>query len=226
MAGDLMPDLSTPLLNALNDRLNNPNIRCDGGSGGEIAQTPVEAQAPVLTSDPTEIPTREPSFPPTKEPTREPIREPTKLPTKTPTKHPTKAPSEQPVDEQPDTINYSEEELDFLYFPYFEGDTAQCRNDHDYKPEYITQNMFSLEGECCETYFLPDVVEECKTSSYTEQLFYPNFEETSCVNDGKQPDWMAGNYLTKNHWLCCHNFFSYNEKLLDECVGELDCADC
>ena len=71
-----MPDLSTPLLNALNDRLNNPNVRCDGGSGGEMVQTSVEIQAPVLTSDPTQLPTRKPSFPPTKEPTREPIREP------------------------------------------------------------------------------------------------------------------------------------------------------
>jgi chitinase len=222
ISGDLMPDLSTPLLNALNDRLNNPNIRCDGGSGGGIAQNPVETQAPVLTEDPTELPTRKPSFPPTNELTLEP------------TKEPTKEPTIQPVYQQPDTLNDGGEAIDLvemsvasdLYFPYFESDTAECRNHYDNMPGYITQNMLSLEGECCETYYWPDVVEQCKTSSYAQQPFYPNFEETTCVNDGKQPDWMAGNYLEKNHWMCCHNFFSYNEKLLDECVGELECADC
>jgi len=229
ISGDLMEDLSTPLLGALNDRLNNPNTRCDGGSGGGTTQTqnPVETQAPVLTEKPTQQPTKKPSFQPTKQP-QAPVL------TENPTQQPTKKPTNQPVNQQTDTISDGGEEIDSmeqsvaneesLYFPYFESDTAECRND-DERPDYIGQNMLSSESECCETFYFYDFVDQCKTSSDT-QPFYPNFEDNLCLNDGKHPDWMVGNYLEKNQWLCCHNFFSYNEKLLDECVGYVDCADC
>jgi hypothetical protein len=225
-----MEDLSTPLLGALNDRLNNPNTRCDGGSGGGTTQTqnPVETQAPVLTETPTQQPTKKPSFQPTKQP-QAPVL------TEKPTQQPTKKPTNQPVNQQTDTISDGGEEIDSmeqsvtneesLYFPYFESDTAECRND-DERPDYIGQNMLSSESECCETFYFYDLVEQCKTSSDTEQPFYPNFQDNLCVNDGKHPGWMVGNYLEKNQWLCCHNFFSYNEQLLDECVGDLNCADC
>mmetsp|Transcript_20597 Transcript_20597/g.33952 ORF Transcript_20597/g.33952 Transcript_20597/m.33952 type:complete len:600 (+) Transcript_20597:196-1995(+) len=207
ISGDILPDLSTPLLDSLNDRLNNPDTRCDGGSGGGAAQKPVETQAPVLTENPTQLPTRKPSFQPTKKPQPDTVDD-----------------GGQEIDSI--TQSATSEEGDSLFYPYFESDTAECRNDDGSKPDYIRQNMLSSESICCENYYFYDLVEECKTSSYTQKPFYPNFRENSCVNDGLHPEWMAGNYLEKNHWLCCHNFFSYNEKLLDACVGKLDCADC
>lgn len=41
ISGDLLPDLSTPLLDATNDRLNNPRVRCE--SEPEIAAVASEA---------------------------------------------------------------------------------------------------------------------------------------------------------------------------------------
>jgi len=214
ISGDLMQDLSTPLLDALNDRINDPNTRCDGSSGsGPVTPSPVETQ---VTAQPTEKPTtRKPSFQPTKKPSFQP------------TKKPTNPPVHQETDE---IVSMGEEsfasDADSLFYPYFESDTAECRIDDVNRPDFIKQNMLSTESECCETYFFQDLVEQCKTSSYTQHPFYPNFRDNSCVNDGKHPSWMVGDYLEKNQWLCCHNFFSYNEKLLDGCVGELNCADC
>lgn len=182
VSGDIMDDLSTPLLDAVNDRLNNPNTRCDGGSSGGGGL-------------PTRQPTRKPSFQPIKKPTNQPV-------------HPT------------ETGDNS------LFYPQFGSDTAECRNDDINRPDFIRQNMLSTESECCETYYFYDLVDQCKSSSYTQLPFYPNFRDNSCVNDGRHPDWMVGDYLEANQWLCCHNFFSYNEELLDGCVGDLDCADC
>lgn len=232
-----MNDLSTPLLSALNDRINDPNTRCDGssggvGGGGGGVQIPAETQVPDVTEYPTSQPTQKPSHQPTRLPTLQPTPKPTYLPTKQPV--------EQQLQEQADANEISdtmveEEEIgameevttgdETLFFPLFESDTAECRNDLSW-PAYVKQDMLSSESECCETYFINELVEQCKTSSYTQHLYYPNFQENSCVNDGKQSDWMVGNYLEKNKWLCCHNFFSYSDQLLDGCLGDLECANC
>ena len=229
-----MNDLSTPLLNALNDRINDPNTRCDGSSagGGGAQIPPAETQVPDVTEYPTSRLTQNPSLQPTGLPSLQPTPKPSYLPTEQPV--------EQQVQEQADTNETSDtmiegEEIgemeefalgdDSLFFPHFESDTAECRNDLSW-PDYVKQDMLSSESECCETYFINELVEQCKTSSYTQNLYYPKFQDNSCVNDGKQSDWMVGNYLEKNKWLCCHNFFSYSDQLLEGCLGDLECANC
>ena len=185
-------------MDALNDRLNNPNTRCDGGSGGGGGA----AQQPVLTENPTQKPTRKPTSKPTKKPTKQPVKD------------------DGGQEIVSVTQSSSSEVEDSLYYPYFESDTAECRSDDGSRPFYVRQNMLvSSESICCETYYFHDLVEECKTSSYNQKPFYPDFQDHACVNDGNHPEWMAGNYLEKNNWLCCHNFFSYNEQLLDKCLG-------
>lgn len=206
-----MSDLSTPLLDALNDRVNNPNIRCDGTTGGPPVETQV-AQV-VVTENPTLQPTRPPTSQPTRPPTFQPVSEPVPI---------------------IDTVNGGDDGIELMgeavsdesqFYPYFESDIPACSDDMN-RPDYIQQNMLASESECCETYYIYELVEQCKTSSYTQQPFYPNFQESSCVNDGKQSEWMAGNYLEENKWLCCHNFFSQDDQLLNGCLGDLDCANC
>jgi hypothetical protein len=46
ISGDILPDLSTPLLDATNDRLNNPNIKCDGSAGGSSGASPSKNDSP------------------------------------------------------------------------------------------------------------------------------------------------------------------------------------
>jgi len=68
-----MEDLSTPLLDAVNEKLLNPDMSC--GGTGEVVRRP-------LSGEPTSPPT---SLAPTGLPTSEPTRLPTHQPTITPT---------------------------------------------------------------------------------------------------------------------------------------------
>lgn len=60
------------------------------------------------------------------------------------------------------------------------------------------------------------------------QLYYPDFERNSCVNDGKQLAFMAGDYLSDNLFECCNNFYGKNDEMLSECIDKpvLGCVDC
>ncbi len=70
ISGDLMPDLSTPLLDATNKRLNEPNVRCDGADPNVRPPTPLPTNptqmppVPVTTPNPSErltaVPTMQP----------------------------------------------------------------------------------------------------------------------------------------------------------------------
>ena len=136
---------------------------------------------------------------------------------------PTKAPTQQLTPDTPKPtfhkINGGGEEtpVDDKFYPNFESDG--CRNDSK-APDYISNNMLSTVNECCETYFPYDWVEQCKRNSLNHYPFYPNFRTQTCVNDGKHPNYMVGDYLNENHWLCCHNFYSYSEELLEGCLGK------
>jgi len=108
LSGDLMPDLSTPLLDTVNSKLANPAMNC-AGSEDTSAPTPVHTQSPTRmshyptlsprTDSPTNgsLPTSSPTRRPTKAPvlTSSPTIQPTKAPvlTSSPTRLPTKAPS-------------------------------------------------------------------------------------------------------------------------------------
>lgn len=186
ISGDIMDDLSTPLLDAIDVRLNNPETRCDGSSDA--------------SSNPPPPP---PPPPPTKAPTQKPVQQQTPE-TPKPTFH---------------TNDGGDEETlgDDRFYPHFESDG--CRNDSN-APNYISDNMLSTVNECCETYFPYDWIEQCKTNSLDHHPFYPNFRTQTCVNDGKQESYMVGDYLNENHWLCCHNFYSYSEELLEGCLGK------
>jgi chitinase len=84
LSGDLMPDLSTPLLNAVNDKLQHPSLSCDGG-GSNPTNSPIKSPTPPSPTPPVGNPTKVPSKSPTKSPTPNP--------TTTPVGNPTKAPS-------------------------------------------------------------------------------------------------------------------------------------
>ena len=195
ISGDIMDDLSTPLLDTVNGRLNNPNTRCGGGGGGGGAG----------------------GQEPTRKPTNQSVVE--------------QQTANAPTRPTGSTANGDGEEIDSVedtdpnFYPYFEINGKECRND-DIRPGYIKESMLSAESLCCETYFPYGWNEQCRTSSHTKNPFYPDFRDNSCVNDGEHPDWMAGDYLNENEWLCCQSFFSHNQNLLDGCLGALNCADC
>jgi len=53
ISGDILSDLSTPLLDATNDRLNNPSIRCDDSFGGDDISAMENSATVVDTSETT-----------------------------------------------------------------------------------------------------------------------------------------------------------------------------
>jgi hypothetical protein len=68
ISGDLMPDLSTPLLDATNNRLNKPDVRCNPAD--TLTPTPLPTNAGVQnTPMATPKPTQQPSISRTSSPT-------------------------------------------------------------------------------------------------------------------------------------------------------------
>ena len=259
ISGDLMPDLSTPLLDEVNRRLNEPTIRCD---------TIVEAKAAVEAAKPkTASPTAAPSIaicPQTltgnivgpccksfamckagvmvgslvecldgtlysekkgicdyeaevvcdSDCGSEVVSSPT-VTTATSTSSTIFQPTSEgaiPI-EGGVSVSIPNNDTSQKYYPNY-GASAECRNDGN-APEWITTNMMkSSKLECCESYFFPSSLEDCKAN----HPFYPNFQMKSCANDGKQPKWMSGSYLVETMTSCCQNFYRDSE-LQQRCLG-------
>ena len=106
ISGDLMPDLSTPLLDATNDRLNKPNVRCD----------PTVPNDQVITQGPTQTPTPWPSMMKSQKPT--PV-------STASTPKPTRTPSPTPNDEVA-TIIPKDEDILFGGIRSFEIGESHC----------------------------------------------------------------------------------------------------
>jgi len=104
-----------------------------------------------------------------------------------------------------------------LFYPYYgdKGTSAECRNDGNV-PRWMGSSMMkSSEHKCCQFYFFPEWEERC----LSDHPFYPDFREKSCINDGKQPGHMAGDYLVDELWRCCHIFYQNDEELLSRCTN-------
>jgi len=85
LSGDVMQDLSTPLLDAVNEKLANPSIDCAGGGGGPPTAPSTNAPNPSpITQPPVASPISPPSSPPTPSPTPPPTTSPTKAPVSPP----------------------------------------------------------------------------------------------------------------------------------------------
>mmetsp|Transcript_20208 Transcript_20208/g.48568 ORF Transcript_20208/g.48568 Transcript_20208/m.48568 type:complete len:687 (+) Transcript_20208:1014-3074(+) len=218
ISGDLLPDLSTPLLDAMNDRLNNPNIPCEPVVGADAGPAEAMVINPAVTSQVSEIAPR-----PIESQTNKPEKSDLDDTSETAATKP--QPNVQPILQQ--TLTGSEYELGWdLFYPRYDdkGMTIDCRNDEN-GPGWITTDMMkSSKYECCRAYFFPSWSDDC----ISNHPFYPNFREQSCVNDGNQPDYMAGDYLADDMWKCCHNFYQHDEELLQQCTGipSLGCNDC
>jgi chitinase len=235
ISGDILPDLSTPLLDATNDRLNNPNIKCDGSAGGSSGASPSKNDSPppdyngkwypqagsCLQSDGT-IPDwikEADLFNHEDECCKEhyafssscgsgPVVE---ITTK-PTPNPTNKPFYQPMDGVGDA----------RFYPFYgnDGTSVECRNTVVYPkvPNWISENMLKLSRyDCCSTYFFQEKLQQCEANKYP---FYPDFESISCLSDGEHPAYMGGEYLQGNKWQCCDNFFSHDKALLATCKDQ------
>ena len=215
-----MPDLSTPLLDATNNRLNKPDVRCDAvGSTPANEPKPLPPPSTVLMPEPT------PTAPlVTPKPGREP--EPTPMaPLVTPKPSRLEQPFSPTINDQAQISKPSpiptkggvsqENNLSSFFYPNFgnDGSPVGCMSDGN-APKWMTSDMMrsSREG-CCSTYFSSPASDRCNAN----YPFYPNFDSKSCVNDGNHPSWMAGDYLTDSKWTCCRNFFR-DKKVLEKCA--------
>jgi hypothetical protein len=189
ISGDLMPDLSTPLLDATNNRLNKPDVRC-----GPVGPAPLNAPKPPPTT-PT-APVSVPNLPTNNDPAQN--LNPTPIPII--------------------PLPAGGSALPFYPDFTSDGTRTGCRNDGN-APEWITSDMMkSSRGDCCATYFDPYFSNLFADSCNKGYPYYPNYENHSCVNDGNHPNWMAGDYLSDTMWTCCSNAFR-DKKLLDKCTS-------
>mmetsp|Transcript_43344 Transcript_43344/g.77906 ORF Transcript_43344/g.77906 Transcript_43344/m.77906 type:complete len:815 (-) Transcript_43344:179-2623(-) len=134
-------------------------------------------------------------------------------------------------------------ELDAVYrveefFPVFDGGITFCQNIGT-PPAWMTGNFLKeTKSECCQNYAFQWDYDKCLmgvasdavafasyTWEYRRHVFYPNFRDKSCLDDGNHPSWMAGDYLAENNWQCCNNGF-HDDELLGECYTMPACADC
>ena len=100
------------------------------------------------------------------------------------------------------------------FYPDYSASSGECRNDGN-APNWISSDMMKTSKlECCESYFFPSSLEECKS----DHPYYPNFRDKTCANDGNQPSWMSGSYLVQTMNLCCENFFRDDQSRL-ACLG-------
>lgn len=225
---------STPLLDAANNRLNNPETACDGGAAAPVptsnsetsesgssepeqwypeAGTCVEASGNV--PDWIDVDTLSASkqeccddhFPNVWDDGCMNGERPNN--NAVPDGKPTQKPSQQPLSSLlPDSD---------LYYPDYgsDGTKAECVQGGDI-PSWMNRNMLkSSSTECCKTYF-PNNSAECDQGG-DKYPYYPDFQTNKCVSNRKYPTWMAGDYLQKNQWLCCETFFSHNTDLLLNC---------
>ena len=229
ISGDLMPDLSTPLLDTVNNRLNKPELRCDAVNWSDakplsqMVQTPKPTQTSLPTinrvaesASPTHS-TGKSTYPPQGIPI--PVNEllSTPIPTqiafqslsgKVQTK-PTLSPTK-----RVGTV-HSNEDITLFYPDFDDGTPFGCRDDGN-APKWFTNDMMrSSRADCCSSYFSPELSSRCNTN----HPYYPSFENQSCINDGNHPRWMAGDYLADNKWACCRNAF-HDKKMLEQCSGK------
>lgn len=211
ISGDLMPDLSTPLLDAINNRLNKPGVRCDS-----VGSTTVNEPKPI---PPTTPPPPSAVFEHDQTPST-PVSTPKPIPLEQPILPTVNIPAQNSKATLSPTQSASSQANAFVstFYPHFtnDGTPAGCRNDGN-APKWITSDMMrSSRQECCSSYFSHSTSDQCNA----EYPFYPNFNSRSCVNDGNHPNWMAGDYLVDNKWTCCRNFFR-DKKMLEKCAGKL-----
>jgi chitinase len=232
ISGDVMDDFSTPLLDAANNRLNNPDVTCEGGSAGPKVPTsfPTEPnysgfwypEAGTCVESGGSLPSWidaddiseskeeccDLHFPSTNgcvENDRPNNDEGDDTPANKPTAKPTKMPLNSNL---PD---------DALYYPDYgnDGTKAECLHGGTI-PSWMNRNMLKTSSyDCCTTYF-PYQKEECDQGT-DRYPYYPDFQTNTCISSRNHPDWMAGDYLQKNQWLCCETFFSHDSDLLLGC---------
>merc|ERR1719253_424471 len=107
LSGDVMEDLSTPLLDMVNRKLSEPYTNCADPFGPKLSQLrpmtttteppPVTTTLEIPTSNPTAYPTSSSTAYPTSSPTVYPTSNPTAYPTVYPTTNPTAIPTQEPV---------------------------------------------------------------------------------------------------------------------------------
>merc|ERR1711862_702888 len=174
--------------------------------------TPKPTTPKPTTSSPT---TEMPTFLPTDTPVKAPKEKPEKPPKEESPKE--KPPKEKPPKEEPPIDDSSQTEG--LFYPHYGNDesaSAECRNDGN-APSWISADMMMVDkSECCTTYFFPSWSDTC-ISDDDQRPYYPDFNDKSCRNDGGQPSWMVGDYLTDRHVLCCDTHFGHDEDLLSGC---------
>eukprot|EP00956_Cyclotella_meneghiniana_P034342 scaffold103880_cov54-Cyclotella_meneghiniana.AAC.3 len=227
---------STPLLDAANNRLNNPDVTCAGGAASPKVPTPAptepdytglwypEAGSCVELSPTGKIPawldmqdlseSKEDCcdlhFPGTNSCMEKEQNNNGSAPTAKPTKIPLSTkPTQMPLS------TFIPENT--LYYPDYgsDGMKAECIQGGQ-MPSWMNRDMLKTSSfECCTTYF-PYKKEECNLGT-DRYPYYPDFQTNTCMSSSEHPSWMAGDYLQKNQWLCCETFFSHDDDLLLAC---------
>jgi hypothetical protein len=234
ISGDLMADLSTPLLDATNNRLNKLDIRCDlvDWEHPKLATQSIPIPKPTLSTQ-TLLPTvknKIESISPTHPRAAPNLAQPnSQIPTlssppapfvKVETTQSASGPAQYfkptlgPTKRATTTHSKAENSL---FYPRYDDDgtSVDCRNDGN-APKWMTSDMMrSSRRECCSSYVSSSWSDRCNA----ESPFYPNFDTKSCVNDGNHPSWMAGDYLADNRSKCCNKFFR-DKKVLEKCTSE------
>ena len=210
LSGDLMPDLSTPLLDAANAKLLDPDLNCASFDVSDSV---------IISSDASEssyvLPDSQPVI---SEPEPSEWSQPVEIISTSATVVSTPATS--PTITTVTATNNVDSVTD-KFFPVFVDGTTLCQTGtvpSSVQAWMAEQDLKDTMMECCASYSLPGGYENCLKggSSSDDTPYYPKFRATQCISDGVPPSWMAGDYLTSSSWDCCQNSFLGSK--LDACL--------
>lgn len=104
------------------------------------------------------------------------------------------------------------------FFPVFGDDGTTCCMT-GVPPSWMSINdMRATKGDCCHSYTLSDNNNECNLPN----PYYPDFENMKCLNDGLQPDWMVGEYLSYSKAECSSIFEAIPSSVVEDERPEYD----
>ena len=241
-----MPDLSTPLLDATNNRLKKLDVRCDlvDWEHPKPAIQTIPIPKPTLNSLSTQtflptvnnkiesispthpravpnlvqvIETTQNSSPVAQIPTQaSPPTPSVKVETTLSVSVPAHYVKPTLGPTKRATTTHSQDDNSLFYPRYNADGTSVDCRNDGNAPMWMTSNMMRSSRRECCSSY---VSSSWSDRCNAESPFYPKFDTKSCVNDGNHPSWMAGDYLADNRSKCCNKFFR-DKKVLEKCTSE------
>eukprot|EP00804_Cyclotella_cryptica_P012777 CCRYP_010560-RD/>CCRYP_010560-RD protein AED:0.28 eAED:0.28 QI:394/1/1/1/0.91/0.84/13/21/1008 len=232
ISGDLMEDLSTPLLDAANEKLSNPSLDCSNmtdvslSSNNEEDQNASYLYYPLFDGSSSCVNDgNQPSYYSLSDmfDNKEDCCE----------KH--FSWTSECLDSS-DMVDGNDEQngpVSSLYYPLFDG-VGSCVNDGNQPPHYSSSDMFDNKEDCCEKHFswnsncvsLSSASIDSSSTTTTAAtsissssskgalpMYYP--KEGFCVNDGNQPSYLTPSELFETEEDCCLYHYSWNSNCLN-----------